>query len=304
MLRHVLSIKDFNHETLTRFLSTCSAFAGRDSLKFSQKKILATLFFEPSTRTRLSFESAMLQLDGAVISCADDKSSSVQKGETIYDTIKTVSGYCDAIVIRHPIEGSARLAAEASDIPIINAGDGSISHPSQSLVDAFSIKNNLAKLDGLNIGYMGDLKYGRTIHSLVETMAMFHRNKHYFIAADPSLQIEKDNSNIVQPNRIFYPDSLNEVIKELDVLYVTRLQKERFHDQMEFNRIIKKYRITPESLAGAKKQLMVMHPLPRNDEISREVDSTSHAYYFKQAHNGIIVRKALLYQLIQIGGIK
>lgn len=300
MLNHIISAKDFDKDTLLSFLRKVEKFACTTDLLHG--KILATLFFEPSTRTRLSFESAMIRLGGQCISVADSNSCSTQKGETIYDTIRTVEGYADAIVIRHPLEGTARLATCASklNIPIINGGDGSHEHPTQSLIDTYTIYKKFNRLDNLKIGYMGDLKYGRTVHSLTRILDLFDNNHHFFISPDDSLQIDHHH----QPQKNTHTNiTLENIIDQLDILYVTRLQKERFPDPMDYHRIIKNYQINPAALSHAKSNLIIMHPLPRNDEIHRSVDDLPQAHYFEQAHNGIPVRQTLLFYLLQRGGI-
>lgn len=302
MLKHVISASDFDPDTLIRLLSFSQKFLDCRFV-LPDPKILATLFFEPSTRTRLSFESAMLQIGGRCLGFSDDKTSSTSKGESLQDTIRTIEGYADIIVMRHPLDGAARLATAAvkSSIPIINGGDGSNSHVTQALTDLFTIRTEIGRLNKLKIGYMGDLKYGRTVHSLVHTMSMFENNVHYFIPPDSSLDIEEDHipANI----RFMRVNNLQDIIEELDVLYVTRLQKERFPDPLEFDRIIRNYKITPESLRRAKNTLIVLHPLPRNQELSVEVDDLPYAKYFKQAHNGVVVRKAILWKLLTEGSL-
>lgn len=299
MLKHIISIKDFDNNLLTKFLSDCQHFEEVNHVQFKSPKILATLFFEASTRTRLSFESAMLRLGGQCLGFSDGSNSSIQKGETIWDTIRTIEAYADCIVVRHNIEGTAKLASMATKmgVPIINAGDGSNSHITQHLVDLYSIYRKFGRLNNLKIAYTGDLKYGRTVKGLAQALSMFPFNSHYFLPADPGLQIDWIGD-------LNAPPKLEEIIEDIDILYVTRLQKERFPDPQEFNRIIREYRITCETLKRAKKELIVLHPLPRNSEIAKEVDDTPHAYYFEQAHHGVTVRKCLLYSLIHLGGIK
>lgn len=304
-MKHVISSRDFDIETLNRFLKTTKEFERNDGPFFLKPKILATLFFEPSTRTRLSFESAMIRLGGHCIGVADGQSSSTQKGESIYDTIRTVEGYADIIVIRHPIDGTARLASEAIKLntPIINAGDGSNQHITQTLTDLYSIHKHFGKIDGIKIGYIGDLKYGRTVHSLIHALSMFDDVEHFFMPADSTLDIEEDHIRSIRHQKSHSIKTLEEMMEKLDVLYVTRLQKERYPDPMEFNRVAAKYRITPQSIEKRKEKMIILHPLPRNDEIDKTVDDMSCAKYFDQAHNGVIVRKTLLYHLIEIGEI-
>ncbi len=262
---------------------------------FLNGKTVATLFFEPSTRTRLSFESAVLKSGGSVFGIADPKASSQSKGETFADSIRTVSGYCDVLVIRHPVEGAARMASELSSTPVINAGDGANQHPTQTFLDLFTIKESFGRLDNLKIGMMGDLKYGRTVHSLTDALAMFS-NELVFISP-PSLQMpghilkELDDADIRYRN---ISDLEEAEDQNLDILYVTRIQKERFGDPQEYKKVAGIYRITQDTINMLGKDIRVMHPLPRVDEISEEVDSMPNAIYFTQAHNGIPTRQALL----------
>lgn len=304
-MQHLISIKDLDAKTILDIIHKAYSFDdNHNHPTFDKPKILATLFFEPSTRTRLSFESAMIKLGGSVIGFSDAKTSSIHKGETIYDTIRTIEAYCDAVVIRHPLEGTARLAANATklQIPIINGGSGSANHPTQSLTDLMSIHKKLGKLTNLKIAYMGDLKYGRTVHSLVEALSLFDNNEHHFIPPHESLDIGCDFIQcLTDRKQTFYKHKnpiLADILKDIDVLYVTRLQKERFPDEIEYSKIMKNYQIKKEHIEKVKKEMIILHPLPRNDEIHREIDELSNAYYFEQAHNGIAVRMALLHTLL------
>lgn len=307
MLQHIISAKDFDAPILLKFISECERFESQNHPFFlwTKPKILATLFFEPSTRTRLSFESAMIKIGGRCLGFADDKSTSTQKGESVYDTIRTTEGFADVILIRHPIDGTARLAAEATKLstPIINGGDGSNAHPTQMLTDIYTIYKKLGRLDNIKIGYMGDLKYGRTVHSLVQALSHFDNVEHHFIPPDEELQIEPDHIECLKDQNVNFVknSSVEAAIESLDVLYVTRLQKERFPDPMEYNRIMKNYQITPKTLSKTKPEFIVMHPLPRNEEIRRDVDDLPCSHYFQQAHNGVFARKALLYKLLAYG---
>jgi len=289
-----ISIRDQSRERLLYLLDKSQEVKDGKLSGFLTGKIVASLFFEPSTRTRLSFESAIQQQGGRVIGFSSASTSSVRKGETLSDTIRTVNGYCDAIVMRHTIEGGARLAAETVDIPIINAGDGANQHPTQTALDLFTIREKKGKLDGLKIGMMGDLKYGRTVHSLA-TAFQFFQSELIFIAP-PELQMPKhyleelDAHNV--PYRLF--EHFEECGKELDILYVTRIQRERFPDQMEYERVAGSYRIDKQALQFLGKETYIMHPLPRVDEIAPEIDSDPRSIYFEQAYNGIPVREALL----------
>ncbi|MCD6560031.1 MAG: aspartate carbamoyltransferase [Palaeococcus sp.] len=296
--RDVISIRDFKKEDIEHVLKTAERLErelkDEGALKYAGGKILATLFFEPSTRTRLSFESAMHRLGGSVIGFSEASSTSVKKGESLRDTIKTVEQYSDVIVIRHPEEGAARLAAEVADIPVINAGDGSNQHPTQTLLDLYTIKRTFGRIDGLKIGLLGDLKYGRTVHSLSE--ALTHYDVELYLISPELLKMPK---HIVEDLRdkgvkIYETSDLESVIPELDVLYATRIQKERFPDEQEYLKVKGSYVITLDLLKNAKESLKIMHPLPRVDEIHPSVDASKHAIYFRQVFSGVPVRMALL----------
>ncbi len=296
--RDVISIRDFSREDIEFVLKTAKRLENelneKGHLEYAKGRILATLFFEPSTRTRLSFESAMHRLGGSVIGFSSAASTSVKKGESLRDTIKTVEQYSDVIVIRHSKEGAARLAAEVADIPVINAGDGSNQHPTQTLLDLYTIKSAFGKIDGLKIGLLGDLKYGRTVHSLSE--ALTHYDVELYLISPELLRMPK---HIIEELRekgvkVHETSDLESVIPELDVLYATRIQKERFPDEQEYLKVKGSYVVDCKLLEKAKETLKVMHPLPRVDEIHPEVDKTKHAIYFKQVFSGIPVRMALL----------
>ncbi len=267
-------------------------------LKLLEGKILATVFYEPSTRTRLSFETSMKRLGGEVITMTDLKSSSVAKGESLIDTIRVISGYADIIVLRHPNEGAARLASEYSEVPIINAGDGSNQHPTQTLLDLYTIRREIGKIDGIKIAFVGDLKYGRTVHSLVYALSLFKNVEMYFISPK-ELKMPKDIIEDLKFKNIkFYElENIENIGDDIDVLYVTRIQKERFPDPNEYEKVKGSYRITKEFVEG--KKFIIMHPLPRVDEIDYEVDNLSQAKYFKQSFYGIPVRMAILKKLIE-----
>jgi aspartate carbamoyltransferase catalytic subunit len=291
--RDIISIKDFSRAELIKVLEVARRFE-RSSKPILNGKILSTLFFEPSTRTRLSFESAMTGLGGQVIGFAEPGATSAKKGETLYDTIRVVEGYCDVIVMRHPVEGSARLAAETTSKPVINGGDGANQHPTQTLLDLYTIKKVKNRIDGLNIGFIGDLRFGRTIHSLAEALAKFKCNL-FFIAPD-ILKMPEDILSDLDDAGVNYveEEDLLKVSKDLDVLYATRIQKERFPDPLEYEKVKDAYVLDRSLLKNAKKNIKVMHPLPRVNEIHPSLDSTNAAVYFEQSHNGVIVRKALL----------
>ena len=258
-------------------------------------KILATCFFEPSTRTRLSFETAMHRLGGNVIGFADPSATSHLKGETLADAVRMVAGYADAIVLRHPQEGSARLAAEISDVPVINGGDGAGQHPTQTLLDLFTIREEIGKLEGLTVGLLGDLRYGRTVHSLAAALARYDATMH-FIA--PKILAMPRRVTAELPDGWSAHTTLDEILPELDLLYVTRIQKERFPDPEDYARVAGAYTISAETLRDAKPVLRILHPLPRVNEIATDVDDTDHAAYFCQAFNGVPVRMALLEMLL------
>ncbi|MEE8168471.1 MAG: aspartate carbamoyltransferase [Candidatus Hydrothermarchaeales archaeon] len=291
--RDIISIRDFQKDEIGRILDLALEMEERPKADLLRGKILACLFFEPSTRTRLSFETAMERLGGSTIGFSEVGVASIAKGESFVDTIKTVEEYCDAMVIRHPQEGSARLAAEICEKPIINAGDGSNQHPTQTLLDLYTIKREKGKID-VDIALIGDLKYGRTVHSLAYALAMFGAN--ITLVSPPTLEMPKevvsDLANF--KTKIRKTRNLENVMSNSDVLYVTRIQKERFPDPEEYEKVKGAYKITLDSLKGAKDDLIIMHPLPRVDEIAQEVDATKHARYFQQVHYGIPVRMAVL----------
>src|SRR3989338_2168470 len=292
--KDIISINDFSREELLHILKVTNQIEQKPKGNLLKGKILAALLLEPSTRTRLSFTSAMEQLGGQVIGFANAESTSVQKGESLWDTVKMTDRYSDIIVIRHPLEGSARLAAEAASVPVINAGDGSNQHPTQTMLDLYTIQKTKGKLDNLHVGFVGDLKYGRTVHSLA--IALSHFNPTFYFIAPDALQMPEGYLDELYQKKIKYykTSDLNRFSKELDVLYVTRIQKERFPDLLEYERFKDVYHIDGSFLQNAKKELRIMHALPRVGEIDRSVDSTPHAVYFEQAANGIPVRKALL----------
>ncbi len=296
--RDIVSIHDFSKTEIEHILDFAESMVpvaqGAQQATPLTNKILATLFFEPSTRTRLSFESAMTRLGGQVVGITEREGSSLMKGETLADTIRTVEKYSDVIVLRHPQEGAARLAAEFSNKPVINAGDGAGQHPTQTLLDLFTIQNEIGDIDGKNIVLMGDLKYGRTVHSLAYALAMFNA-KLYFVAPDllqmPVEMIDKVTELGVSPTRT---NSLSGIINDADVLYVTRIQKERIPDETEYKKVVGSYIVNNDLLKDVKENLIIMHPLPRVTEIQPEVDETKHAVYFHQAFNGVPIRMALL----------
>ena len=289
--RDILSIEDFSKDELLHVLDVAATIQTKKDLL--RGCMLGTLFFEPSTRTRLSFESAMKRLGGNVIGFSDSRDTSLSKGESFLDTIKVVSGYCDAIVIRHPEAGSAERAAQVSNLPIINGGDGSNQHPTQTFIDLFTIKQALGKLDSFSIGFLGDLKYGRTVHSLAS--ALRHFNVQMYFISPPSLQFPKDQLETIKKFVPCYEvDDLDAVADKLDVVYATRIQQERFQFDEEFQKVKGCYKLDEAFLKKAKKDVKILHPLPRIGEITHALDASSNAVYFQQAHNGIPVRMALL----------
>jgi aspartate carbamoyltransferase catalytic subunit len=293
--RDVISMRDYNREELDYILKTSDDMMSlyEKGTNLCKHKVMASLFFEPSTRTRLSFESAMLRLGGGVIGFATPKGSSVDKGESLMDTIKTVESYADIIAMRHPSEDSAISAAKVSDIPVINGGSGPWEHPTQACLDLHTMKTDKGKIDGLTIALVGDLLYGRTVHSLAVGLSNYDV-KVYFVSPD-ALNMREDVIRDVKGKLNYVEtDDLKSILPELDILYATRVQKERFSDVTEYEKVKDAYRITPKFLKGVKPDLKVMHPLPRITEISREVDNTPHALYFQQVKHGIYARMALI----------
>jgi aspartate carbamoyltransferase catalytic subunit len=293
--RDIISIEDFSREEINYILNISKtmetiASKGSDMLK---GKILANLFFEPSTRTRLSFEAAMLKLGGSTIGFAEAEIASVKKGENLADTVRTVENYADVIALRHPLDGAAKLAAEFSKVPIINGGSGAEEHPTQALLDLYTIQKEKGKIDGLKIALIGDLRYGRTVHSLAYGLSLYNIELH--LISPESLRMRREVLRTIQ-NKIPATEGsdLEKVIPQIDVLYVTRIQKERFPDPAEYAKVKGTYKIDLKTLSTARKDLIILHPLPRIDEIAAEVDNTPQARYFQQVWNGIVVRMALL----------
>lgn len=270
----------------------------RDSLKYHK---LATLFYEPSTRTRLSFTSAMMELGGNVLGFSDARNSSVSKGETVADTVRVVENFVDIIAMRHPLEGAPFVASTAAGIPIINAGDGSHAHPTQTLTDLLTIKRELGHIDGITIGFCGDLKFGRTVHSLIKALSRYNDVKVILIAPDELKLPDYIKHDVCDKQGINYREvrTIEEVMPELDVLYMTRVQRERFLDEEEFERVKDSFVLDCAKMALAKKDMCVLHPLPRVNEIKQEVDEDPRAAYFRQVGNGKFVRMALIYSLLK-----
>jgi aspartate carbamoyltransferase catalytic subunit len=291
--RDILALEDFSKAELLAVLKTSLLFSQMYDPQLLQGKLLASLFFEPSTRTRLSFEASMKKLGGNVIGFSDWKDTSIQKGEDLQDTIKVIDGYSDVIVIRHPDNGSAHAAAQIAKAPVINGGDGSNQHPTQTFVDLFTIFQSHGSLDGFSIGFLGDLKYGRTVHSLVKALKHFDVDM-YFISPQ-ELKMPRGVLDVVPPHRIKKEtNDLYEVAGELDFVYATRIQKERFLVEEDYAKISSGYQLGMGFLTKAKKSVKIMHPLPRVGELQHELDESTNALYFQQAHNGIPVRMALL----------
>jgi aspartate carbamoyltransferase catalytic subunit len=292
--RSLVSINDFSKKEQLRILELAAEFEKKPTQKILEDFVVATLFFEPSTRTRLSFETAVNRLGGKIIGFSDASSTSVKKGESLKDTIKTVANYSDLIVMRHPVEGSARFASEVSQVPIINAGDGANQHPTQTLLDMYTIKQTQGKLDNLHIAFVGDLKYGRTVHSLVIALTNFNCTFH--LVSPFELKLPSAVKMHIKEKKLEYYQytSMQEVIDKVDILYMTRIQRERFSDPMEYEKIKNSYVLRNEMLNNTKKNLKILHPLPRVNEIDEDVDENSKAYYFQQALNGVFVRQALI----------
>ena len=296
--RSLVSITDYNKEDYLEILSRAAEFEKNPRQNLLSEKLVATLFFEPSTRTRLSFETAVQRLGGGVIGFADSSYTSVSKGETLKDTIKMVNNYVDLIVIRHPLEGSARYASEMASIPVINAGDGANQHPSQTLLDLYSIMKTQETLENLNIFMVGDLKYGRTVHSLL--MAMSYFNPTFYFIAPEALKMPVEYKIYLRSRgiRFFeYPDFID-IIHEADIIYMTRVQKERFSDPIEYEKNKNAYVLNNAMLENTKSTVRVLHPLPRVNEIDVDVDSNPKAYYFTQALNGVLVRQAIIAKVL------
>ncbi len=299
--RSFVTIANHTKEDLLYLLDMAKEFEKHPNRKLLDGRIIATLFFEPSTRTRLSFETAANRLGAKVIGFQDPKVSSSAKGETLNDTIKMVSNYADAIVMRHYLEGAACYAAEVSPVPIINAGDGSNQHPSQTMLDLYSIYKTQGTLENLNIYLVGDLKYGRTVHSLLTAMRHFNPTFHFI--APKELQMPNEYKLYCKEHNIRYEETTEfneDVISHADILYMTRVQRERFTDLMEYERVKNIYILNRAMLRKAKDNLKVLHPLPRINEITPDVDDDPHAYYFEQARNGLYARQAIICHVLGI----
>ena len=303
-MRNLIDIKDLSVEEIDQLIEKAKDIM-ENKEKYSEKcrnKILATLFFEPSTRTRLSFESAMLGLGGNVIGFSDAMNSSASKGETVSDTIRVVNRYSDIIAIRHPKEGAPMVASEVSRVPIINAGDGGHNHPTQTLTDLLTISKEKGRLSDLTIGLCGDLKFGRTVHSLITAMARYRNIKFILISTEELKVPNYIKTEVLDKNNIKWceTEDIEEHMNELDILYMTRVQKERFFNEADYVRLKDYYILNEEKLKNAKSDLCIMHPLPRVNEIAKEVDNDPRACYFKQAEYGRYIRMALILKLLEI----
>ncbi len=291
----LVSIDDLSKEQIIHLLERAKHFEEHPNQTILEGKVVGTLFFEPSTRTRLSFETAVNRLGGRIIGFSDAKSTSTSKGESLKDTIKMVSNYVDLIIMRHFLEGAARYATEVTDTPVINAGDGANQHPSQTMLDLYSIYKTQGRLDNLVITLVGDLKYGRTVHSLI--MAMKYFNPTFRFVACDELQMPKEYIKFCDEHGISYTldtDFSPEVINSSDIIYMTRVQRERFSDHAEYERVKDLYTLRKDMLDGSKDNLRILHPLPRVNEINPDVDDSPKAYYFEQARNGLYMRQALI----------
>ncbi|TFG40749.1 MAG: aspartate carbamoyltransferase, partial [Bacteroidia bacterium] len=292
--RNLVSIDDLTTGEILKILDDAVEFEKDPVQKLLEGKVIATLFYEPSTRTRLSFESAINRLGGKIVGFADAGVSSVSKGETLHDTIKMVSSYSDRIVMRHPIEGSARFASEISSVPVINAGDGANQHPTQTLLDMYSIRKTQGTLDNLNIFMVGDLKYGRTVHSLM--MAMSRWKTTFNFISPEELKMPEEHKLYLENLGLKYYEHLDftDIISRADIIYMTRVQKERFSDPIEYEKVKNIYVLKNSMLANTRPNMRILHPLPRVNEIDTDVDTNPKAYYFEQALNGVYTRQAIL----------
>ncbi len=296
--KSLVSINDYTKDEYLTIMDFAQTFEKNPVQNILQNNVIATLFFEPSTRTRLSFESAITRLGGKFIGFADSRTSSVAKGESLKDTIKTVSNYCDLIVMRHYLEGSARYASEISSVPVINAGDGTNQHPTQTLLDLYSIKKTQNTLDNLHIALIGDLKYGRTVHSLL--IALSHFNTTFHFVAPEELKMPDEYKSLLSGLGLpFYEyTEIEAAINKVDIIYMTRIQKERFNEPMEYEKTKNSFILKEKMLVNTKENTRILHPLPRVNEINQEIDDSKKAYYFQQALNGVYIRQALITRIL------
>lgn len=303
--KSLVSIDDISRDEILSLLEDARFFEENPNHKILDGRVVATLFFEPSTRTRLSFETAVNRLGGRIIGFSDANSTSTSKGESLKDTIKMVSNYVDLIIMRHHLEGAARYATEVTDTPIVNAGDGANQHPSQTMLDLYSIYKTQGKLTDLTITMVGDLKYGRTVHSLL--MAMRYFNPTFRFVACDELKMPTEYKEFLDKHGIKYTEHKDfspEVINSSDIIYMTRVQRERFTDIMEYERVKDLYSLHNSMLSGAKDNLRILHPLPRVNEINTDVDDNPKAYYFEQARNGLFARQAIICRSLGISPLK
>ena len=303
-MKHLIDIMQLTTEEIDEMIDVANDIIANPD-KYAEKckrKKLATLFFEPSTRTRLSFEAAMYELGGNVLGFSEAQSSSAAKGESVSDTIRTVGAYADIIAMRHPKEGAPMVACRKSTVPIINAGDGGHNHPTQTLTDLLTIKREKGHFDGLTIGFCGDLKFGRTVHSLMAAMSRYDNVKFIFISPDELRLPEYLKEDILDPKNLEYVETtdLENAMPQLDILYMTRVQRERFFNEQDYIRLKDSYILTPDKLTAAKDTLSILHPLPRVNEISTAVDDDPRAKYFEQVRNGKFIRMALILKLLEV----
>lgn len=296
--KNLISITDFTKDEILHIMEVAADFEANPHQPLLDGRVVASLFFEPSTRTRLSFESAMNRLGARVIGFSDTGNTSVSKGETFHDTIMTISNYCDMIVMRHHLEGAPRYAGEISKVPVVNAGDGANQHPSQTLLDLYSIIKTQGGLENINIMMVGDLKYGRTIHSLLQ--ALSHFNTRFTFVAPPELELPEEYKMYLKQKGLDFVEKreIDDAINEADIVYMTRVQKERFTDPMEYERVKNIYVLRNEMLKDTKDNMRILHPLPRVNEIDYDVDSNPKAYYFQQTENGVYIRMAIISYLL------
>lgn len=299
-MKSLVSINDFTKDEYLKLMSYAAEFEANPNQDILKGKVVAVLFFEPSTRTRLSFETAIQRLGGKVIGFTDAASSSVKKGESLKDTIKTVAQYADLIVMRHPVEGSARYASEVSHVPVINAGDGSNQHPTQCLLDLYSIYKTQGTLENLHLTFVGDLKYGRTVHSNVIAMTNF--NCTYHLVSPIELKLPSAVKIHIKDNKLNYYQytDIMGAISLADIIYMTRIQQERFSDPIEYEKVKNSYNLCSEMLLNTKQNMKILHPLPRVNEIHTNVDNMPQAYYFEQALNGVYMRQALMSYILDL----
>lgn len=298
--KSLISITDLTKDEIIRITELAAYFEEHPYEPLLNGRVIASLFFEPSTRTRLSFESAINRLGARVIGFSDTANTSVSKGETFHDTIQVISNYCDMIVMRHSLEGAPRYASEFSKVPIVNAGDGANQHPSQTLLDLYSIKKTQGTLDGINIMMVGDLKYGRTVHSLLQ--ALSHFNTKFTFVAPPELRMPEEYKQFLRDKGLEYTETteIGDAINEADIVYMTRVQRERFTDPMEYERVKNVYVLKNSMLDGSKENMRILHPLPRVGEIAYDVDQNPKAYYFNQTENGVYTRMAIISYLLGV----